>query len=127
MGSLSRTATATSADAVGSIDLCEEGVEMLDKRLVNGTELSVETIQEAASPCAVELITYSPVNELVDVPFTRLGLNGLDQLRGQAPRRFARGCHEVKRTVRVRGSRPPRPPLVRMSERLRARTGASAT
>ena len=75
---------------------------MLDKRLVNGTELSVETIQEAASPCAVELIAYSPVNELVDVPFTRLRLDGLDQLRGNAPRRLALGCHEVKRTVRVR-------------------------
>jgi len=41
-GSLSRTATATSADATGSIDLGEEGVEVLDERLVNGADLSVE-------------------------------------------------------------------------------------
>lgn len=60
---------------------------MLDERLVNGAELSVEAIEEAASPRPFELVADGPLDELLDVPLTCLGLDSLDALWGQLPRR----------------------------------------
>ncbi len=70
---------------------------MLDEGLVNGTELCVETVEEAASPSSLELVADGPLDEFLDVALARLGLDGLDELRCQMPGRLTRG-HGFKGT-----------------------------